>query len=230
LGTDIIFRELSSDAAFRLPFGLQMITATALGIGIHFYPYSPRWLAMVHRDDDALDALVKLRRLPPDDFRVQSEWKSILTEVTFQEKFNEREHPGARGFMLEAQNWLDLFRKKTVKRTIVACGVCFFTQFSGINAFVYYAPTLFTTLGQGYEQSLILAGMINIGQLVGVTPTLLFMDKFGRRPLAIWGAIGMGIPHAIMAGLIGKYGSSWPEHQGLGWFCVALVCKSKACI
>ena len=67
--------------------------------------------------------------------------------------------------------------------------------------------------------------MINIGQLVGVTPTLLFMDKLGRRRLAIWGAIGMGIPHSIMAGVIGTYGHSWPEHQGVGWFCVALICK-----
>jgi MFS family permease len=98
-------------------------------------------------------------------------------------------------------------------------------QFSGINAFVYYAPTLFKNLGQGYERSLILSGMINVGQLVGVVPTTLFIDQMGRRPLAIWGAIGMAIPHAIMAGLTAQYGNDWPAHPGVGWFCVALVCK-----
>lgn len=34
--------------------------------------------------------------------------------------------------------------------------------------FVYYAPTLFTKLGESYENSLILAGMVNIGQFIGV--------------------------------------------------------------
>jgi MFS family permease len=89
-------------------------------------------------------------------------------------------------------------------------------QFSGINAFVYYAPTLFKTLGQDYERSLIFSGMINIAQFLGVIPTMLFMDQIGRRPLAIWGAIGMGIPHAIMGALTGKYGSDWPSHPGVG--------------
>lgn len=49
--------------------------------------------------------------------------------------------------------------------------------------------------------SIILAGMINIGQFVGIVPTMLFIDSIGRRPLAIWGAIGMMIAHAIMGGV-----------------------------
>lgn len=74
--------------------------------------------------------------------------------------------------------------------------------------------------------SLILSGMINIGQLVGVVPTMIvLMDTVGRRRLAIWGAVGMGIPHTIMAALTATYGSDWPAHPGMGWFCVALVCK-----
>jgi MFS family permease len=70
--------------------------------------------------------------------------------------------------------------------------------------------------------------MINIGQLVGVVPTTLLIDQMGRRPLAIWGAIGMAIPHTIMAGLTSAYSDDWPSHQGVGWFCVALVCKFQS--
>lgn len=136
-----------------------------------------------------------------------------------------RKHPGVTGAKLEFLSWVDLFGKQTFKRTVVACGICFFTQFSGINAFVYYAPTLFTKLGQGYEQSLILSGMINIGQMIGVVPAMIFMDNIGRRNLAIWGAIAMAIPHTIMAGISGKYGNDWTAHTGVGWFGVALVCE-----
>lgn len=68
--------------------------------------------------------------------------------------------------------------------------------------------------------------MINVGQMIGVVPAMLFMDDIGRRPLAIGGAIAMGIPHTLMAAMTGKYGDDWPAHPGVGWFCVALICMS----
>lgn len=218
-------KGLVGAAAFRIPFGLQMVPATLLGVGILLFPYSPRWLVMADRHEHSLRALSKLRRLPSNDRRVQEEWLSIIDEVSFQREVSQREHPGTEGYKLELLKWVDLFKGATLKRTIVACGICSFTQFSGINAFVYYAPTLFTSLGQPYEMSLILSGMINIGQFVGVLPAMLFIDKVGRRFMAIWGAVGMGIAHAIMAGIYGNFGDSWPEHTAAGWACVAFVCK-----
>ena len=130
LNIDVCFRSISGDGAFRVPFGLQMVTATLLGVGIHFFPYSPRWLALVHRDQDCLKSLSTLRRLPTTDSRIQTEWKSILAEVEFQKEIVQHEHPGATGVKLEILAWLDLFGKKTWKRTAVACGICFFTQVS----------------------------------------------------------------------------------------------------
>lgn len=95
----------------------------------------------------------------------------------------------------------------------------------GINAFVYYAPTFFAALGQDYEMSLILSGMINICQFVAGIPTFLFLDKMGRRQLSIWGGVAMGIPHIIMAGIVSKYDNKWEDNAGMGWFGVALICK-----
>ncbi|GLI82198.1 hypothetical protein PoHVEF18_010605 [Penicillium ochrochloron] len=95
--------------------------------------------------------------------------------------------------------------------------------FSGINAFVYYAPTFFAELGQDYNMSLILSGIVNICQLVGAIPILLYMDKIGRRKIAIYGALAMAIPHLIMAGVVGKFNSSWESHQAVARFGVALV-------
>ncbi|KAM5343491.1 hypothetical protein ACJ41O_012028 [Fusarium nematophilum] len=198
-------KDMPGEASFRLPFGLQMVSATLLGAGIHLFPYSPRWLVMADRHEESLKVLSTLRRLPTDNPLVQAEWRSIINEIAFQRDISRRDHPGASGLKLELLLWGDVLKKKTLKRTIVACGICFFTQFSGINAFVYYAPILFTNLGQEYQMSLILSGMINIGQLVGVIPAMMFIDKLGRRMLAIWGAIGMAVSHAVMAGIYGAY-------------------------
>lgn len=72
--------------------------------------------------------------------------------------------------------------------------------------------------------SLILSGMVNICQLVAVFPALFYLDQMGRRTIAIAGGIMMGIPHAIMAGIVGKFNATWSSHTGVGWFGVALIC------
>lgn len=95
----------------------------------------------------------------------------------------------------------------------------------GINAFVYYAPIFFAALGQSYEMSLILSGMVNVCQFVAGIPTFLFLDKMGRRKLAIFGGIAMGVPHIVMAGIVSKYNDKWETNPGIGWFGVALICK-----
>ncbi|KAF5612152.1 quinate transporter [Fusarium sp. NRRL 25303] len=217
-------RDISNDWAFRLPFLLQMVPALMVGIGIQFFPFSPRWLAMRHRNEDALHSLEKLRRLPGSDARIQAEWKGIIREAEVHEMLLNRDHGANKNpVVLEFQQWGDLFKPKYIRRTTVALAIPFFQQFSGINAFVYYAPIFFAALGQDYEMSLILSGMVNICQFVAGIPTFLFLDKIGRRKLSIFGGIAMGIPHIIMAGIVSKYNGKWVENPGMDWFGVALI-------
>lgn len=126
-------RFLDGEIAFRLPFGLQMVCVSFLGVAIHLFPYSPRWLSLVNRDDDALASLAKLRRLPADDNRVQAEWRGIMAEVEFQRVVQERTHPGKKGLKLEVALWGDLFKKKCWRRTVIGMGVAFLQQFSGVS-------------------------------------------------------------------------------------------------
>jgi MFS family permease len=205
-----------------------MIPALMVGGGIHFFPFSPRWLAMRDRYEDSLASLAKLRRLPTSDFQVQAEWKGILAEVQTQREIIRREHPNAGAFKAEMLQWIDLFKPKYLRRTMIAIAIPFFQQFSGINAFVYYAPVFFAALGQDYEMSLVLSGMVNICQLVAGIPIFLYLDRIGRRKLGVVGGIAMGIPHVIMAGVVGKFSSDWEAHRAMGWLGVALICESNA--
>lgn len=73
-----------------------------------------------------------------------------------------------------------------------------FQQFVGINVVLYYAPEIFKTLGSGTDSALlqtILVGAINLSFTV---VAIVFVDRFGRRPLQIIGALGMA---ASMFGL-----------------------------
>ncbi|KAJ5966554.1 hypothetical protein N7481_013268 [Penicillium waksmanii] len=167
--------------------------------------------------------LTRLRGLPATDERVQAEYSGILSEVVFQRLVAEQTHPGVKGWKLEMHSWLDLLKKKNWRRTAVAVGVCFFQQFSGVNAFIYYAPTLFRSLGQSDEMSLILSGVFNILQLVGVFICIMTIDRVGRRPLAIFGGFGCAVCYMVIAILSGLYSHDWLNHTGAGWACVAFA-------
>lgn len=216
-------RHMAGEVSFRLPLGLQMVSAVITGVGLQFFPYSPRWLALVERDDECLQSLCKLRRLPPTDSRIQTEFQGILAEVKFQRALQERKHPGVGGVKLEILQWLDLFSPKYWRRVAVGVGVCFFQQFSGINAFIYYAPTLFESIGQSSEMALILSGIFNVLQIVAVVICFCIIDKVGRRPLAIVGGFGSAACYLVIAVLSGVYEDDWSSHVAAGWACVAMA-------
>ncbi|KAJ5475338.1 hypothetical protein N7539_008404 [Penicillium diatomitis] len=214
---------ITNEASFRLPFALQMVSSTLLGIGIHFFPSSPRWLALVNRCDECLASLGKLRKLPSADERVQAEYKGIITEVEFQRLIREKTHSGVTGIQLEIHSWLDRFRRRNWHRTAVGCGVLFFQQFSGINAFIYYAPTLFESLGQSGHMALIMSGIFNVLQLVAVLVCFVIIDRVGRRRLAIFGAVGNTVRYIVITVLAGLFSTDWHAHQGPGWATVAMA-------
>ncbi|KAI4662421.1 uncharacterized protein J4E79_004710 [Alternaria viburni] len=222
-------RFMAGEWSWRLPFLIQMIPGLVLGAGIVFLPFSPRWLASKGRDDEALVVLGKLRKLPTDDPRIFQEWCEIRAEVTFNHEVSVERHPELQAktrtneFKLEVQSWLDCFRHGCWKRTVVGVGIMFFQQFVGINALIYYSPSLFETLGQDYEMQLLLSGIINCTQLVGVATSLWTMDRFGRRPLLLTGAALMFICHLIIAVLVGKFGGQWLDFAVEGWVAVAFL-------
>lgn len=222
-------RYMPSEWSWRLPFLIQMIPGLILGVGIMFLPYSPRWLSSKRRDAEALEVLSRLRRLPPTDSRIYQEWCEIRAEVAFTREVNAEKHPElqeptrANRVKLEIAAWGDCFKHGCWKRTVVGVGIMFFQQFVGINALIYYSPSLFKTLGQGYEMQLLLSGIINCTQLVGVATSLWTMDRFGRRPLLLVGAALMFIAHFIIAVLVGRFGQDWSAYATEGWVAVAFL-------
>lgn len=125
-------RYMGGEWAWRLPFLLQMIPSTVLGLGILFLPFSPRWLASKGRDDEALQSLGKLRQLPVTDQRVQQEWFDIRAEVAFHRQTSAIKHPDLQSkstvnaISLEIVSWTDCFRKGCWRRTHIGMGIMFF--------------------------------------------------------------------------------------------------------
>ncbi|KAI9835851.1 MAG: hypothetical protein M1819_001749 [Sarea resinae] len=222
-------RYMHTEWAWRLPFLLQVIPALVLASGVLFLPFSPRWLAAQGRDQEALRNLAKLRQLDTSDPRVLQEWYDIRAEVAFHREVSKERHPHLQDrtitsrIKLEFASWMDCFRRGCWRRTHVGVGLMFFQQFVGINALIYYSPTLFQTMGLSYSMQLVMSGVLNVTQLIGVSTSLYTMDRFGRRPLLLWGSLFMTISHVIIAVLVGKFSHNWPAHRSEGWTSVAFL-------
>lgn len=96
-------------------------------------------------------------------------------------------------------------------------------RFVGINALIYYSPTLFQTMGLTLPLQLLMSGILNITQLLGVLTSLWTMDKLGRRPLLLVGSALMFLSHLIITILVALYSSDWTSHRLQGWASVAML-------
>ncbi|KAJ6450311.1 general substrate transporter, partial [Mycena vitilis] len=166
------FGSVKSPGSFswRLPLGVQAIVAIVLAIGTPLFPHSPHWLLSADRPVAAEVATLKLG-LQLSQIRKEDEQSSgNANKQTFKEKAKE------------------LWAKDVRFRTFFGLFLMGMQQACGIDAVLYYAPTLFQQAGLSSTSASFLAsgvsGIVMVVLTAGVQP---FQDKWGRRTQMITG-------------------------------------------
>ncbi|SJL05401.1 probable MFS sugar transporter [Armillaria ostoyae] len=220
-----------SEAAWRIPLALQLGPAIVLGCGILFMPFSPRWLINQGRDEEALTVLSNLRALPKDDELVRIEFLEIKAQYLFEKEISEAKFPQYQDpsftsqFKLGLHGYLSLVLDRNLLwRVAVGSLTMFFQQWTGVNAILYYAPSIFKSLGlTGSTISLLATGVVGIAMFLATIPAVLFIDQLGRKPVLVSGAFLMATCHFIVAILTSQFHDSWPSHIAAGWVACVFV-------
>jgi len=220
-----------SEAAWRIPLALQLIPALILCAGILFMPFSPRWLVNQGRDDEALAVLSRARGLPSESELVQIEFLEIKGQYLFEQETSVAKFPDyqdgsfSSNFKLGVYEYLSLLTNPTLfRRIMIGTLTMFFQQWTGVNAILYYAPSIFSDLGlTGNTTDLLATGVVGISMFLATIPAVIYVDQVGRKPVLVSGAFLMGACHLIVAVIIGLFHDSFPSHVAAGWAACSLV-------
>ena len=162
---------------WRYMFGSECVPAGLFTILICFVPESPRYLVMVGQDNKALSVLSRINGFSKAQ-EIILEIKATLTTKT--------EKLFTYGFMC----------------VFVGIMLSVFQQAVGINAVLYYAPRIFADMGMGNPMmQTVIMGVINISFTLVAVFTV---EKIGRKPLLIWGSIGMAVGAFVVAQTFGN--------------------------
>jgi MFS family permease len=91
-----------SEASWRIPLALQIAPGLILGIGMFFYPDTPRWLLAQEREGEAFKTLSRLRALPLDHPDIVAEVLDIKASILLENSFVQEHYPGLSGVKLHA--------------------------------------------------------------------------------------------------------------------------------
>jgi sugar porter (SP) family MFS transporter len=223
--------ETQSDAAWLVPICIQVVPAIILFIGMLWMPFSPRWLLHHGREEEARTILASLRDLPPNHELIELEFLEIKAQSLFEKRSLAEHFPHLQEqtawnvFKLQFVAIGALFKTKAMfKRVIVATVTMTFQQWSGINAILYYAPSIFAQLGLSQNTTSLLAtGVVGIAMFIATIPAVLWIDRVGRKPVLTVGALGMALCHFIVAVILAKNIDNFDNHPAAGWAAVVMV-------
>lgn len=201
-------------AAFRIPWGAQMVPAFILFVGLFFFPYSPRWLASKDRWDEALVVLADVHGGGNvNDPKVLAEYREIENAIRF-----EREEA--------ISSFAELTKPRTVKRVILGMSVQMWSQLCGMNIMMYYI--VYVMQGAGIDDPLLTAAIQYIINVVMTIPAILFIDKLGRRPAMLAGSLLMMTWLFISGGIQGAFGEPETDpSQPISWKMVNKKTQAK---
>lgn len=177
------------DQSWRGMLGMETIPALLFLIVILFIPESPRWLIVARREEKAESVLTRIYHSLSQAKEQMAQTKAVLASET-------------------KSDWHLLLQPGIRKAVIIGVCIAMLGQFMGVNAVLYYGPSIFEDAGLSSGDSLfyqILVGLVNT--LTGIL-ALLIIDRIGRKKLIYYGVSGM-IVSLLFIGAYFLVGQAW---------------------
>ena len=151
---------------WRYMFGSEAVPAGLFALLICFVPETPRYLVSIGQDQKALGILSKINGA--------SKAAQILQDI--------RDTMTVKTERLMTYGFMCIF---------IGIMLSVFQQAVGINAVLYYAPRIFGDMGM--ENPMVITVFMGVVNILFTLVAIFTVEKLGRKPLLIWGSLGMAL-------------------------------------
>ena len=174
---------------WRGMLGMETLPAIMFFIIIFFIPESPRWLILKGKEEKATNILERIYTSSKEALFQLTETKSVLSSESKSE-------------------WKLLLQPGIRKAVIIGVCIAMLGQFMGVNAVLYYGPSIFENAGLSGGDSLFYQVLVGLVNTLTTVLALVIIDKVGRKKLVYYGVSGMVI-YLILIATYFIYGESW---------------------
>jgi len=199
-------KDRNDTGSYRIPIAVQFAWSIILFVGCIFLPETPRWYIKKGRPENAAKSLSTLRRLDMDHPSVVEE----LAEITANHEYE---------LSLGKATYLDCFKGTLGRRLLTGCLLQSLQQLTGVNFIFYYGTSFFTNAG--FSNGFVITMITSCVNVASTFPGLYLVEKWGRRNLLLFGAVGMAVCQFIVA-ITGTVAGT--ENQSAQKALVAFVC------
>lgn len=186
-----MMQKIFGTEAWRGMLGAETLPALLFFIVIFFIPESPRWLIVKQQKEKAANIFSKI-------FTTKEE---VIFQITETEKVLQLQAE-------KSSDWKVLMQPGFRKAVLIGCAIAILGQFMGVNAVLYYGPSIFESSGLSRGDSLFYQTLIGTVNMLTTILALLIIDKIGRKKLVYVGVSGM-IISLILIGLYFSFANVW---------------------
>ncbi|MEK7718663.1 MAG: sugar porter family MFS transporter [Bacteroidota bacterium] len=191
---------------WRGMLGMSTVPSFLFFIILFFIPESPRWLILQQLPERALPILTRIYN------------NNVLAKLQIQET--------QQVLCNKTQTeWAFLMKPGIRKAVFIGVAIAILGQFMGVNAVLYYGPTIFADSGLSSGDSLFYQVLVGLVNVIATVIALIIIDKVGRKPLVYWGVSGM-IVSLLSIGVYFWMGKTWGVPSGflLALFLLYIFC------
>jgi len=185
---------------WRWMLGLEVVPAVLYFIGLHLVPESPRWLIMQGQKSEALDVMARVSNFDQAKAEIaQIEASMELAKVKQTPNDQGVNDPTKNSNVIGQASIMELFSKPMRLVLMIGLTVAIVQQITGINAVFFYAPMIFEQSGIGTDAAFMQAILVGLTNLVFTVMAMAMIDKVGRKPLLIFGLLGIAVFMFLLA-------------------------------
>ncbi|KAF9457266.1 putative glucose transporter rco-3 [Collybia nuda] len=190
LASCVVFatKDRPDSGQYRIPIAIQFAWGLILGTGLFFLPESPRYYVKHGKFEEARASLSSVRGQPPDSHYIEYELSEIIANAELEKKL-----VYSRGYI---GSWANCFSgslweaKSHLRRTILGTSLQMMQQWTGVN-FIFYYSTPFLESTGAIKNTFLISLIFTLINVCSTPISFWTIERFGRRPLLIWGALGM---------------------------------------